>query len=86
LEAVERERDSLKLELGNLQPEYNVDVTQMQEQLQILRSQCDFFIRERRVLIYRAQSADEKLEAMKMAEALKMKICQGQCKDYALLE
>jgi hypothetical protein len=72
-------------ELANLQAWYEEDVTRLQDQLQTLKTQCDLFIRERHVLIHRAQRAYEKLEAMKMTEALKTENCQGQCKDSALL-
>jgi DNA-directed RNA polymerase subunit N (RpoN/RPB10) len=62
LEAVEKMRDSLKLELEYLRAQYQENVAQLEEQL---RNQCNQFICERRVLITRAQLIDEDLEAVK---------------------
>jgi hypothetical protein len=73
-------------EIANLQARYEEGVTRLQDKLQTLKTKCDYVIPERRVLIFRAQRADEKLEAMKMTEALKTENRQGQCKDSAPLE
>jgi hypothetical protein len=50
-DAVEKIRDSLKLELDSLRARYKEDVTQFQDQLHVLRTQCDQLICEQRVLI-----------------------------------
>jgi chromosome segregation ATPase len=65
LEAVKEVRDSLKRELESLRAQHQEDVAQLKDEVRIVRTQCDQFICERRVLITRAQLIDEDLEAVK---------------------
>jgi chromosome segregation ATPase len=65
LEAVDKVRDSLKPEIENLRVPYQKDVSQLEDQLPNVRTQCNQFICDRRALISRAQLIDEDLEAVK---------------------
>jgi chromosome segregation ATPase len=88
LEAVKKTRDFLKGELENMRVEQKEAVTQLEEQLCEVRSQCDQLICERRVLIFRAERAARELEDLKSREALRLKSenQQNQCNDSAVLE
>jgi chromosome segregation ATPase len=75
LEAVKKMRDSLKIELGNLQAYYTENVTQLEDELRKARTQCDQLICQQCVLLSRAQRAADDSEAVKkMRDSLKIEL------------
>jgi uncharacterized protein YsxB (DUF464 family) len=75
LEYGKKMRDSLKLELENLRAQYQDKVIQLKDEVRNVKTQCNQFICERRVLITKTQLIDEDLEAVKkMRNSLKLGI------------